>query len=521
MRPEAVAASPAVDRRRKALPKAWRAPLARLALAWVALVALFAGDWRAIVRLWWDVATYNHMLLVPAILAWLVWQRLDQLARLRPSIWWPGLIAVAGAAFVWLPGAFTGLDLARQTGAVALLAAVVPLLLGPRVTAGLIFPLAYMMFLIPSGQELVGVLQTLTAKITVALVHISGIPARIDGVFIATPAGLFEVAEACSGMKFLIAMIAFGVLMANVCFVGRWRRAALLVVCVVVPILANGVRAWGTIYAAQLFGVELAAGFDHIVYGWFFFAFVIALVIACAWPFFDRALDAPMIDAAAIEASPMLSRLAAMRIGAPLALVATLGIVLAAQSWAARANRLVAPLPAVIDLPQVPGWQRVAVNPRIWWEPRAAGADHRLLGRYADAAGHRVDVFYALYASQGEGHEAGAFGEGALRPDTPWAWQGSAEAVAGGNAERLLGEGRVQRLAVTWYRTGALVTGSNARLKLAATADRLFLRARPTMLLIVSAEDAPGIPAAASVGAFVTALGAPGPWMDRIGYGAR
>jgi len=42
-------------------------------------------------------------------------------------------------------------------------------------------------------------------------------------VFIDTPAGLFEVAEACSGVKFLIAMTAFGVLASNVCFVG-WKR---------------------------------------------------------------------------------------------------------------------------------------------------------------------------------------------------------------------------------------------------------------------------------------------------------
>lgn len=500
-----------------ALSGAWRAAIVRLSIAALALLVLFASDWAAMARQWWDISTYNHILLVPLILGWLVWQRRAELAKLEPSAWWPGLILVATAAFVWLLGAFSGLDLARQAGVVALTAAMVPLLAGPQVTAGLLFPLFYMAFLIPCGEELVTVLQTVTAHITIALVHLSGIPAQVDGVFIKTPAGLFEVAEACSGVKFLVAMVAFGALMANVCFVGAGRRAGLMVACVIVPILANGVRAWGTIYAAQIFGLGAAAGFDHIVYGWFFFAVVIAIIVACAWRFFDRAADDPMIDAARITARPWLARHAAMRVSTALTLAAALAIVMGAQGWARAANRMVALLAAWIDLPTVPGWTRVDYRPRIWWEPRASGASHRLLGSYADAAGRRIDVFYALYASQGEGREAGGFGQGALVPQSDWAWQANAAPVAGSHGERLLGAGRIGRVAQTWYRTGDILTGSNARLKLAAMGDRLALRARPTSVLIVSAEEQPGKPAQASIRAFAQAVGPIGAWMDRVG----
>ena len=202
-------------------------------------------------------------------------------------------------------------------------------LMGPRAVLGLLFPLAYMLFLVPMGDELVPLLQTITAKITIALTHWSGIPADIDGVFIDTPVGLFEVAEACSGVKFLIAMIAFGLLVGNVCFVGWKRRAAFMAVCVAVPVVANGVRAWGTIFAAQYVGVEAAAGFDHIVYGWIFFAIVIALVLALAWRFFDRPLDDPGVDAGAINASPLLDRLAGLRIGTAPALIVLAALALA------------------------------------------------------------------------------------------------------------------------------------------------------------------------------------------------
>lgn len=517
MPPEVLALSRAPGFVWQRVPDAWRGTVIRLAIAAALILVLFARDWAAMADQWWNTATYNHILLVPVILGWMVWQRRRELAKLMPEPWWPGLVPVGGAAIIWLLGAVSGLDFARQAGLVAMCAAVVPLLAGPRVLAGLFFPLFYMIFLIPAGQELVTILQTLTAHITIALVRFSGMRAVIDGVFIATPEGLFEVAEACSGIKFLVAMIAFGALMANVCFVSWWRRCALLAICIVVPILANGVRAWGTIYAAQLFGIEAAAGFDHIVYGWFFFAFVIVMVIALSWRFFDRPVDDPLIDGDAIMADPLLARLAQLRLSNAMALAAFLGIVLGVHGWALASDRASARLPARIDLPAVPGWTRVDYAPRIWWEPRATGADHRLLGRYADHAGHQVDVFFALYPSQGEGREAGGFGEGAIRPGSDWAWQADAPTVAGGDGARLLGNGKLGRVAQTWYRNGDLLSGSNARLKLAVMEDRLLLQAHPTTLLIVSSEDIPGSRADPAIRAFVQSAGPLGAWMDRIG----
>ena len=498
------------------VPRIWRGALIRMAVVWLALFAVFFPDWAAMSRQWWDISTYNHIVLVPLILIWLVAQRAAPLGKLVPQAWWPGIFAVLAAGFVWLLGAISGLDIARQAGAVGLLAASVPLLLGPRVTAGLFFPLCYMLFLVPAGEEMVSVLQTITARITIVLTHASGVPAVIEGVFINTPAGLFEVAEACSGIKFLIAMIAFGVLAANVCFVSWPRRILMIIACVVVPVIANGIRAWGTIYAAQIFGIKVAAGFDHIIYGWVFFALVLTFVIVTAWRFFDRPVDAPMIDAAAINHQPMLARLSRLRMSSVAAMVSLALVIAGYQGWAAFADRLTAPVPAQIDLPQVPGWTRVSYNPTLWWEPRAQGSDHRLIGSYGDGRGHRVDVFLAVYASQGEGREAGGFGQGALPPSSVWAWQSDAPDIDGANGEQLLGGGRVERVAQTWYRTGTLMSGSNLRLKLAVIADHILLRPRTTSLLIISAENMPGQDGLQAIAAFRHDAGPLGQWVDRI-----
>jgi EpsI family protein len=287
--------------------------------------------------------------------------------------------------------------------------------------------------------------------------------------------------------------------------------------CIVVPIVANGIRAWGTIGIAEWRGIEFASGFDHVLYGWFFFAFVIALVMGLAWRYFDRAPTGHTIDAERIMSSRPLSRLAEATIGAGAAIGLIMLIATAAFGWSTAAGRLAAKLPAQVDLPQVSGWHRVTYSPAYPWEPLHGGADHRLLGSYADTEGRRVEVSYALYASQGEGREAGGFGQGAMPPDSGWAWRSPGPAIAGSIVQRLSAPGPVEREAATFYRSGSVLTGSNIRLKLANIADRLFLRAHPTAVLIVSAEEREGAPADEAIRRFLRAGGPTGPWMDRIG----
>ena len=489
----------------------WRAGLLRLGVVWAGLVGLFWPDWRAMAHQWWDSSTYQHILLVPVIVGWLVAQRLPDLWRVPVRIWAGGLVPMGAAVLLWALGALAGFAQVTQAGAVGMAMAAVPLVLGLRAMVGLAFPLAYMGFLVPFGDELIPVLQTITARIVVALVHVSGVRAQIDGVFIATPAGLFEVAEACSGVKFLVAMIAFGVLAAHVCFVSAWRRAGFMALCVVAPVLANGVRAWGTVYLAQIYGRAAAGGIDHIIYGWFFFAAVIAGVIAAGWRWFDRPAGAAMVDMERVLAVPE-----GREMGAPWALGAVAAMVGLALAWVAAADRLVAPMPGRIALPEVAGWHRVDYAPRQWWAPRAGGADHRLLGRYADGRGHQVDVFYAFYAAQGPGRKAGGFGEGALPEGSGWAWAGRGVAVAEAKVDRLLAGGPTERIAQTTYKTGTVVTGSNLALKLANIEDRLLLRRRATMMLILSAEE-PG--AGEGLAQFRAAIGPAEPWMERLGKG--
>jgi exosortase/archaeosortase family protein len=116
-------------------------------------------------------------------------------------------------------------------------------------------------------------------------------------------------------VKFLVAMVALGTLVAHSCFTSVKRRSLFMLAAIAVPVLANGVRAWGTIYVAQSQGVEFAAGFDHIVYGWVFFALVMGGLLLVSWRHFDRDPEDALIDPAALADSPVLARLSRRSMG--------------------------------------------------------------------------------------------------------------------------------------------------------------------------------------------------------------
>ncbi|MEG3172578.1 exosortase A [Sphingomonas sp. ZB1N12] len=252
---------------------------------------------------------------------------------MTPTSWWPGLALVAIGGFGWLMGDAASVAFARQLGLVMTLQGAVLTILGPNVARALLFPLVYAFFLVPFGEGLEPPLQTVTVVIVMPLLHLVGVPAVVDGVLIHAGRYYFEVAEACSGAKFVIAMVAFGVLVANLCFVSWKRRVVFLVVSIIVPVIANGFRAFGTIWAADLTSVEAATGIDHIVYGWVFFAMVMAGVLAIGWRWFDREPDDPAFDPARLQAIPR------HRIDLAIATALVLATVGAFPAWSAAIRR--------------------------------------------------------------------------------------------------------------------------------------------------------------------------------------
>lgn len=270
------------------IPTAWRGSLAAMLTAVIVLMGATLREWGEMFHQWWNIDTYNHILLIPAIIIWLAVMKAEELARMSPRAWMPGLGVVITGLGLWLIGRVTDINLIAHSGAVGAVQGAIIAVLGLRIALFAALPLCLIAFVVPFGDEIIAPLQWITAEIAITLTHWSGVPAEIDGIYIDTPVGLFIVAEACSGVKFLIAMVTLAVLICFTRFYSWKRRTIFMLASIIIPVIANGIRAWGTIYIAQFQGVEFAAGFDHIFYGWIFFAIVVAVVLAGAWRYFER-----------------------------------------------------------------------------------------------------------------------------------------------------------------------------------------------------------------------------------------
>ncbi len=492
-------------------PLAWQRPLLLLGALWLALLAMFWRDAAHLVGIWWNSSTFNHCLLIVPILGWLVWLRASELARLTPHAWAPGLLWVATGAFAWLIGEAAGLAIARQTGLVLLLQGCVPALLGPQVARGLIFPLFYSLFLLPIGEELVPPLQTVTADISMLLLRLTGIPAYLDGIFITTPAGLFAVAEACSGVKFLVAMAALSVLTAHLCFTSWKRRAVFMVIALIVPVIANGFRAFSTIWIAQSWGTAFAASADHVIYGWVFFGLVIAIVGAIFWRWFDREPDDVPIDGNVLRTAYAGRALSPWWVGAGALLLALTPMV-----WLKRWSEPVIEYPPLASALSVPGWappppflitpgETRAARQGSDWQPHFDGADQldcqSLTSRQPPAA--HVEICLVRFAWQTEGRELVGYGQGAVDPDGDWRWSENLAPIGSMRVEHIASD--AHRAVAILYQVGSTRTASATQVKLATLRARLLRGDEQAAALLISARAEAG--GRAAIVRFLTAAG--------------
>jgi exosortase A len=251
----------------------------------VLLGIIFSREIAAAVSVWMASTAYNHCFLILPIALWLAWDRRYRLAGLEPQPAWWALLPAAGFALLWLVADRLGIMEGRQLSAMGLAQSLFLGVVGWRIYRALIAPLVYLFFLIPFGGFLTPALQMFTTQFTAHGLDILGIPNFVKGNTIEISAGVFYIAQACAGLRFLIAAIAFSVLYALLIFQSFLRRIFFITLSLFVPVIANGFRALGIVWLGHALGSAKAAATDHVLYGYIFFSIVLALLILLGLPF--------------------------------------------------------------------------------------------------------------------------------------------------------------------------------------------------------------------------------------------
>lgn len=283
----------------------------------LAVVWLLCWYWEtawSMAGIWMHSDAFMHCPLIPVIAAWLAWRRREALARTPASPDRKTLVLMAIVGCGWLAGELAAVNTVTQFALAALVVLAVPALFGWRIARVIAFPLLFLFFCVPFGDFLLPTLMEWTADFTVFALRLSGVPVYREGLQFVLPSGNWSVVEACSGIRYLTASVTVGSLFAYLSFHSAKRRTLFMIAAVLVPIVANWLRAYGIVLLGHLSGNKLATGVDHLIYGWLFFGMVMMLTFMVAGRWAQAAPEMPDIDGPGVAGlgAPAKSRRAIM-----------------------------------------------------------------------------------------------------------------------------------------------------------------------------------------------------------------
>jgi EpsI family protein len=374
--------------------------------------------------------------------------------------------------------------------------AVVWTILGTAVIRALSFPLVFLFFAVPFGTSLIRPLQDFTAWFVIHALTISNVPSVLENHTISLPSGVWTVAEACSGIRFLFSSVVFGTFFSFLVYRSRVRRIIFVCASIIVPIVGNALRAYLTILLAYITNNRVAVGVDHIVYGGLFSVFIqfVLMVIGLRWRqrpetirqiALNQAVNTRTYDDASYRKTAFLSTIAAsaLIIAAP---------ILAGYLWnkatiATTMNEWPAS-PVLVTTP----WQVTAADGDTSWAPEWRNPDRKFSQSYQYES-HMVDLYWVLYSGQHEiEFPAHSDGTGDTKPWT-LANDGFGSAMLGGKRikfYRNLVESRTtSRVVWIWYCVAGEYTANREQVRLLQARARFLGKSAAVAVISLGADN--------------------------------
>ncbi len=362
-----------------------------IALTLLAPFFVYFSTAKSIVGIWNTSETFAHGYIILPISLWLIWRRRDLILGMRAQTCWALLPALAACGFAWLLAELGDVQVVRQYMFVLMLALSAIVVLGWRIAWAMAFPLFFLIFAVPFGEIFLEPLINFTANFTVAALQFTGIPVLREGNSFTIPSGSWSVVEACSGLRYLISSLTLGSLYAYLTYRTTHKRVLFILFSIIVPIIANGLRAYMIVMIGHFSGMTLAVGVDHLIYGWLFFGLVMFFMfwIGSFWREDAAATAALTTDSAISETLPWSQ-----------VLLAALSVLICIGLWPAYAayiNRAQQDFPAVQIAQFQSDWKEIA--PFSNWKPDFFPAHTELDRAYQNNA-KNVGMHVGYYREQ-------------------------------------------------------------------------------------------------------------------------
>jgi exosortase len=236
----------------------------------------------------WSRDDYSHGFLVPIIALYLVWVDRERLRTLpiQPNIF-GGLILMLTSSLMLMMGNIGGLLVVQELSLVVIIVGLILMILGTRYLMALALPVTYLILMVPILDEVIDKIhwpfQIFSARMGSTLLKIFDIPFLLRSNYFELPRMTLEVAEECSGVRYLISIIAIGIPLAYFTQRGWWRKVTLVMTAVIIGILSNGVRVAFVVLCAYYYGKNNIQGPLHIFQGVFVSIVGFIFLFISAW----------------------------------------------------------------------------------------------------------------------------------------------------------------------------------------------------------------------------------------------
>lgn len=385
-------------------PTRWATLLVAMGLA----VVLF---WPGLVDLedvWSKREEYSHAYFIPLLAIFFAWQKYDDLQSLSLKPSWIGLLVVAGGVFLFVAGIMSTIYPVVHGGFVVTVAGIVLAQYGWRGLRILWAPVIMLFLTIPLpvflNTALSLKLQLISSEIGTALIRTFGISVFLEGNVIDLGNYKLQVADACSGLRYLFPLMSVSFIIAYLFDDAFWKRLVVFISAIPLTVLMNSLRVGVIGVLVEYWGTDMAEGFIHDFEGWIFFMFCTALLVLEVWilwrigrnrrPFAETfGLYLPARSAASARAVRTIS--------APLvASILVLGVSIFGARYIDKRQTITPDRANLVDFPVRLGEWRGPPDRLEQIYLDELKLDDYLIADYRDSNGHTVNLHVAYFGDQ-------------------------------------------------------------------------------------------------------------------------
>ncbi len=445
----------------------------------------------SLVRTWIDRPSYSHGFLIPFISLYVIYSNRDKLVQfsIKPNIW-GGLLLTITACLMLLIGKISSVEILLRMSILFIIPGVLLMLLGTNYLRKLVFPLAYLIFMVPVMDIFLTRLhwpsQVISAKMASWILNFLTIPVVRETNILHLPNISVEVAEVCSGVRFFVSILALGIPLAYFTQKQLWRKVVLIISGIIIVIPVNSLRiAFIGLWAYR--DGEILHGPHHIFQGLFvaIAGFVILIILA----YFLNKIPSKSVEETETRIENSRSKLFnnTKDLNKPW-LIAILLLIVTASCL-----HLYEPIPVKLNqdsitLPdKVGAWKADSTdyNKKFFSIDRA---DVEVIQSYKDSANRRIKVYVGYFESRGQNKELINYRldwlyKNAQEIEVPLMTKGSVRVN-----RTIFKDGIDDSLALYWYDLNGRIIADNIMAKTITAIDAVIKRRTNGAIIIVSSS---------------------------------